>query len=83
MNRVDHVERFLRHAGFAIASTTDFDEFEDGDAAIDLKDGRHIQIGHNYFIVYGKKSSRTAVLGPLVAEIDGTNLADLLAALKH
>lgn len=81
MHKVTHIAQFLRNAGFVVTNTTHFNAFNNTDAAVTLNDGRYVQIGHDYFIVFGKKRTPRAVLGPMLAEIEGTNLADLLHVL--
>lgn len=73
---------FVKALGLPIREITDFDRMDDADAAIDLGDGRHIQIGRDYIVVYDTPSSPNAILGPMIAEIDGIQLNELRLALK-
>jgi len=79
--QLNTVLAYVRAMSFPIRQITDFDHMGDVDAAIDLGDGRHIQIGRDYIMVYDTPSSDDAVLGALIAEIDSINLTQLHHAL--
>ena len=83
MNTLKATANFILALGLKIQRYDDRDDNNLTDAAIELTDGRHIQIGDTYFMVFGKKTKRNAILGPLVAEINGCNLNDLRVALTR
>ena len=72
-NTVSGTKKFVETLGLTVEATTPWAEEVDG--GVTLKDGREIQVGDTYWLVYEK------AMGQFV-EVHGTNLADLRMALN-
>lgn len=77
-NDADNVAKFLASAGFKIKKVEHGDpQFEDD--TVYLRDGRHVQVGEDYFVVV---SVDEKMENYRLVDVEGCNLADLLVTLK-
>ena len=82
INSACDVARFLKSAGYHVTELIHGDEYGDADASLTLAEGLEVQVGEDYFMIYEVPTEPDVIKGRLIAQIEGTNLSDLMDGIK-
>jgi hypothetical protein len=83
-SRVSRTAAALTRSGLTVTDSSEPDDDDMVDGQVNLADGRHVQVGSDYYMVYAPASSED-VMGPIQYVLEGLQNSPnaLIAALKR